>query len=296
MAPAEQETNSPVGSALALELKSEINTEDHAATPKRKGGRKLMYITSEERKQRNRQAQAAFRGRRTEYIKELETAVEHLEDTLQSSDQSRRSTVDECLLLRYQNSLLERILVERGIDIQTELGADISNLQRMSKSDTPAAVDVSHLRNQLEGVNCHQQRRGSTNIFRSTLGPEDLKTPPPLETSFKAPEPDSASSTRLLSSLPSYSPSFQVHMDLLEQEYDAQGEEQESSDYSAGLELIHEQSTQQLLQGVTWSPCNSIEQLKVPQLSSGSGLVMIQLDNYYHGSNVVESDDDSFGL
>lgn len=73
-----------------------------------------IYATSEERKQRNRQAQAAFRERRTEYIKQLETTIKHHEDTLQNLQQSHRSAADECLMLRYKNSLLERILVEKG--------------------------------------------------------------------------------------------------------------------------------------------------------------------------------------
>lgn len=74
-----------------------------------------IYATSEERKQRNRQAQAAFRERRTEYIKQLETTIKHHEETLQSLQQSHRSAADECLMLRYKNSLLERILLEKGV-------------------------------------------------------------------------------------------------------------------------------------------------------------------------------------
>jgi phage shock protein A len=73
-----------------------------------------IYATSEERKQRNRQAQAAFRERRTEYIKQLESTIKHHEDTLQNLQQSHRSAADECLMLRYKNSLLERILLEKG--------------------------------------------------------------------------------------------------------------------------------------------------------------------------------------
>jgi hypothetical protein len=76
--------------------------------------RKKIYATSEERKQRNRQAQAAFRERRTEYIKQLEQTIKHHEETLQNLQQSHRSAADECLMLRYKNSLLERILLEKG--------------------------------------------------------------------------------------------------------------------------------------------------------------------------------------
>lgn len=73
-----------------------------------------IYATSEERKQRNRQAQAAFRERRTEYIKHLENTIQHHEEALQNLQQSHRNAADECLMLRYKNSLLERILLEKG--------------------------------------------------------------------------------------------------------------------------------------------------------------------------------------
>lgn len=96
-------------------------TQDVVQVQKRKGGRKPIYATSEERKQRNRQAQAAFRERRTEYIKQLENTIKHHEDALQNLQQSHRSAADECLMLRYKNSLLERILLEKGINVQEEL-------------------------------------------------------------------------------------------------------------------------------------------------------------------------------
>ncbi|KAH6654551.1 hypothetical protein BKA67DRAFT_517131 [Truncatella angustata] len=90
---------------------------------KRKGGRKPIYATSEERKQRNRQAQAAFRERRTEYIKQLEETIRVHESNLSNLQAAHRSAADECLMLRYKNSLLERILLEKGIDVQAELQA-----------------------------------------------------------------------------------------------------------------------------------------------------------------------------
>jgi hypothetical protein len=96
------------------DAEAEPLTQDTAQTQKRKGGRKPIYATSEERKQRNRQAQAAFRERRTEYIRQLETTIKRNEDSLQSLQQSHRSAADECLMLRYKNSLLERILLEKG--------------------------------------------------------------------------------------------------------------------------------------------------------------------------------------
>lgn len=102
-----------------------INHQDAQETqlPKRKGGRKPIYATSEERKQRNRQAQAAFRERRTEYIKQLEDAIKIHEQNLHQLQAAHRNAADECLMLRYKNSLLERILLEKGIDVQAELRA-----------------------------------------------------------------------------------------------------------------------------------------------------------------------------
>lgn len=40
--------------------------------------------------------------------------IERHEDTLQKLHESHRNSVDECLMLRYKNSLLERILFEKG--------------------------------------------------------------------------------------------------------------------------------------------------------------------------------------
>ncbi|KAF2722277.1 hypothetical protein K431DRAFT_58621 [Polychaeton citri CBS 116435] len=99
----------------------DAQNEQSSLPQKRKGGRKPIYATSEERKQRNRQAQAAFRERRTEYIKQLEATIKQNDETLATLQQSHRSAADECLMLRYKNSLLERILLEKGIDVQSEL-------------------------------------------------------------------------------------------------------------------------------------------------------------------------------
>ncbi|KAI0201431.1 hypothetical protein F4808DRAFT_126660 [Astrocystis sublimbata] len=112
---------------------SVVSTPDNGGEPtpapqdaqpvKRKGGRKPIYATSEERKQRNRQAQAAFRERRTEYIKQLEDTIRVHESNLTNLQAAHRSAAEECLMLRYKNSLLERILLEKGIDVQAELQA-----------------------------------------------------------------------------------------------------------------------------------------------------------------------------
>ncbi|MCJ1313238.1 hypothetical protein MMC25_006915 [Agyrium rufum] len=119
--PSQEGSFSSVSTSPEPELGEHVAIEGTVQVQKRKGGRKPIYATSEERKQRNRQAQAAFRERRTEYIKQLETSLKHQEEALQSLQTSHRAAADECLMLRYKNSLLERILLEKGIDVQAEL-------------------------------------------------------------------------------------------------------------------------------------------------------------------------------
>lgn len=73
-----------------------------------------QQFTLEARRQRNRDAQAAFRERRTEYIKELEDKVKVYSEKLQNLEAERSNTADDRLMLRYKNSLLERILLHKG--------------------------------------------------------------------------------------------------------------------------------------------------------------------------------------
>lgn len=140
---------------------AEPYTQEHPQQQKRKGGRKPIYATSEERKQRNRQAQAAFRERRTEYIKQLESTIKHHEETLQNLQNSHRNAADECLMLRYKNSLLERILLEKGIDVQAELRAKTGS-PNLGPVRTPASATTSPNQPPLQQraiLNRQQQRR-----------------------------------------------------------------------------------------------------------------------------------------
>lgn len=140
--------------------------------------RRKIYATSEERKQRNRQAQAAFRERRTEYIKQLESTIKHHEETLQNLQNSHRNAADECLMLRYKNSLLERILLEKGtadvpsqsdaltacstgIDVQAELRAKTGS-PNLGPTRAPASANTSPNQPPLQQramMNRQQQRR-----------------------------------------------------------------------------------------------------------------------------------------
>lgn len=134
-----------------------------AEQPKRKGGRKPIYATSEERKQRNRQAQAAFRERRTEYIKQLEETIRVHETNLHSLQTAHRSAADECLMLRYKNSLLERILLEKGIDVQAELRAKTGS-PSLGPTHMPQGMAQPPTVQRAIMNRHHQARRSNSNI------------------------------------------------------------------------------------------------------------------------------------
>ncbi|TAQ87769.1 hypothetical protein B7494_g3913 [Chlorociboria aeruginascens] len=168
------------------EAEAGIPQDSNPGQQKRKGGRKPIYATSEERKQRNRQAQAAFRERRTEYIKQLEETIRVHETNLHNLQTAHRSAADECLMLRYKNSLLERILLEKGIDVQAELRAKTGSPhlgpthmpQNMAQAPTvQRAIMNRH----------HQARRSNSNIapkmepgisLQNNLSPQSRPTPP----------------------------------------------------------------------------------------------------------------------
>ncbi|KAI9679862.1 MAG: hypothetical protein M1817_004876 [Caeruleum heppii] len=151
-------------------------SQEQVTVQKRKGGRKPIYATSEERKQRNRQAQAAFRERRTEYIKQLETTIKHHEDALQNLQQSHRSAADECLMLRYKNSLLERILLEKGIDVQAELSAKTGSPHGGPRHPATSGPQPSPIHRAIMNRH-HQTRRSMSGV-------------PPVDTSIASMPPN----------------------------------------------------------------------------------------------------------
>jgi hypothetical protein len=163
--------------------------QDNAAgQQKRKGGRKPIYATSEERKQRNRQAQAAFRERRTEYIKQLEETIRGQETNLHSLQTAHRGAADECLMLRYKNSLLERILLEKGIDVQAELRAKTGSphLGPMHMPSNMAQAPTV----QRAIMNRHHQARRSN----SSIAPK-IEPGAPLQSPQARPTPSSHASS-----------------------------------------------------------------------------------------------------
>ncbi|KAL8825328.1 MAG: hypothetical protein Q9170_007836 [Blastenia crenularia] len=194
--------------------------QETAQVQKRKGGRKPIYATSEERKQRNRQAQAAFRERRTEYIKQLETTIKQHEDSLQSLQQSHRHAADECLMLRYKNSLLERILLEKGIDVQAELRSKTDPqhvaLPPVSASAQPApmhrAVNNRHTRTRRAGSAGGPRGPKSQSSQTSMMSDQSVRThpTPPMATSSPVKAKSSMSSLQSGFSGGIYPPPHQV--------------------------------------------------------------------------------------
>lgn len=73
-----------------------------------------MYKTLEARKQKNREAQVSYKNRQTAYVKDLEESNEHVGKEIRDLQRIYAATREECLMLRYKNSLLERILFEKG--------------------------------------------------------------------------------------------------------------------------------------------------------------------------------------
>ncbi|KAL7792529.1 hypothetical protein V8C37DRAFT_126793 [Trichoderma ceciliae] len=161
-----------------------INASQDGQQPKRKGGRKPIYATSEERKQRNRQAQAAFRERRTEYIKQLEETIRVHESNLHNLQAAHRTAAEECLMLRYKNSLLERILLEKGIDVQAELQAKTGS-PNLAPTHMPQNLVQPPLQRTM--MHRHHARKSTSSIAPKTEPGTAL--PPPLQPHKSVPSP-----------------------------------------------------------------------------------------------------------
>lgn len=157
----------------ALEPSSASSPESSVqfTAQKRKGGRKPVYATQEERKMRNRAAQAAFRERRTEYIKHLELTIKHHEEQLSSLQQSSRNAAEEVLMLRYKTSLLERILLEKGIDVQLELRAFSQN--DSTPTPTPTMIPAPQAQHRTQYQHPLQQQQMHRGSIARQIGKKD---------------------------------------------------------------------------------------------------------------------------
>lgn len=134
-----------------------------------------MY-TEEARKQRNRDAQAAFRERRIEYIKELEERVKAYSARLRAMEAARTNSADECLMLRYKNSLLERILLHKGIDVNAELNTKL--WRPVGPPMQPHMIRDSGLLLKRKANTYHTPRASEITSPISTASESSIPTPP----------------------------------------------------------------------------------------------------------------------
>lgn len=138
----------------------------------------------------------------------MENTIKHQDETLQNLQQSHRSAADECLMLRYKNSLLERILLEKGrnldvlrtwpcadhdigIDVQAELKtkeeATPTTMPLSMSQPTPAQRAVMNRHHQLQRANSStgprliQAQKSRSNTV-SSQSPQ-LQPTPPTQTS-----------------------------------------------------------------------------------------------------------------
>jgi len=77
---------------------------------KRKAGRKPLYTTPEQRRDRNRRAQLAFRARRSDYLARLEENCRSLENVVVELRESNRVANDALSHERNKVKYLERML------------------------------------------------------------------------------------------------------------------------------------------------------------------------------------------
>jgi hypothetical protein len=82
---------------------------------KRKAGRKPLYKTAQERRDRNRRAQLAFRARRSDYLAKLEETCRSYELIVAELQESNRAANDALARERNKVKYLERILSQNAL-------------------------------------------------------------------------------------------------------------------------------------------------------------------------------------
>ena len=89
-----------------------MQSHDPQSNPpqKRKAGRKPLYKTAQERRDRNRRAQLAFRARRSDYLGRLEETCRSLEHVVVELQESNRAANDALSRERNKVKYLERML------------------------------------------------------------------------------------------------------------------------------------------------------------------------------------------
>jgi predicted RNase H-like nuclease (RuvC/YqgF family) len=95
---------------------NQVETNQQTESTSSKAGRHRLY-SNEQRKDRNRQAQAAFRDRRSKYTKTLETAILKFEDTIErlkeantKSNERAQIAQDRCAELEAEVNSLQKLV------------------------------------------------------------------------------------------------------------------------------------------------------------------------------------------
>jgi hypothetical protein len=116
-------TNSPQSSTTILDT-SEMPHDKKPTNPpqKRKAGRKPVYKTAQERRDRNRKAQLDFRARRTAYMARLEDSYRSLEKVVVELQVSNRAANDA---------------LARANDALNNERAKVKYLERIMQSPSP---------------------------------------------------------------------------------------------------------------------------------------------------------------
>ena len=104
-------TNSPQSTHEEYD-RAQLSTDTVLPPPpqKRKAGRKPLYKTAQERRDRNRRAQLAFRARRNDYLAKLEDTCRSLENVVIELQESNRMANDALARERSKVRYLEQML------------------------------------------------------------------------------------------------------------------------------------------------------------------------------------------
>jgi hypothetical protein len=118
------------------------NVNHEIIPPKRKAGRKPLYKTAQERRDRNRRAQLAFRARRSDYLTKLEETCRSLENVVIELQESNRTTNDALARERAKVRLLERMLQSQSTRLSSQgfLGSTIGIPIDPASSGQPVAT------------------------------------------------------------------------------------------------------------------------------------------------------------
>lgn len=108
---------------------------------KRKAGRKPLYKTAQERRDRNRRAQLAFRARRSDYLARLEETCRSLQEVVVELQESNRMANDDLARERNKVKHLERLF--RSLSAPNVASQSISGGSTIYPSSSAISIPTS---------------------------------------------------------------------------------------------------------------------------------------------------------